>query len=65
MTQAWEGEIIEVFGDEAAANALVRQITSEPNHRPTTIEEWDVTLAPVEQAGQPSQSYANERPTDP
>jgi hypothetical protein len=56
VSQAWEGEIIEVFGDEAAAYALVRRIALEPNHRPTTVEEWEVTLTHGEQAGQLSSS---------
>ena len=48
VTQAWEGEILGVFDDADAARQLLQQIQADPQHRPVSIEEWDVTRTPVE-----------------
>jgi len=52
VTQAWEGEILGVFGEEALAAKLLERIESVPGHKPTCIEEHEVVLRQVEQAGQ-------------
>jgi len=67
LTQAWEGEIVGVFGDEESAEVELQQILGDPTHRPTAIQEWEVTLKQVEQAAsniaQPSPAI--DKPAEP